>query len=353
MAPRISTDDGAIQSGVGDGRSNLDAANATAGRTAPTANVHPMLNATVDDADAQNRKAADRVGDGIDRTGRDSAGKTDIDRAGARNVDGIGGAGSGNAGNGGNSGGAGGGAGRALLGSLGSALMGAGGGAPAAAAPQAMPQMPPMPQVPAATAGQSLPMSLSNPVVAQLISKLIGGGGDGALSAGGVGGLSTAGGRGGGSGLIGPSGSGSDRFENKLLARAHQLVGANIPYVWGGGHGAAPGFSQGVRDGGAADRCGDYRKVGLDCAGLARYLIHDATGVDIGRSTYDQYPHGVTVSASQAKPGDLVFSEFDARGPGHVMVYVGGGKAIEAQQSGTNLMFSDVRGSVFKRYVNH
>jgi hypothetical protein len=336
-SPSISTDDGAIQSGTSSSKGQLDSAMASGGKSTPASGVDPRLSGVVDDAGAQNRRSADRTGEGIERTSKDSAGKTNIDKGGAAGVNGV----------------------RSpfmdALKAAGASMLGggAGGAAPAAASAPA-PQMPPMPQVPAATAGQSLPMSLSNPAAIIQLAKLLSGDSSGLGGMMGMGGLSTLGGRGGAAGLMGPAGSGGNAFEQRILANAQQLVSARVPYVWGGGHGGTPGFSQGIRDGGAADMNGDYRKVGLDCSGLSRYLIYQATGgtVDPGGTSQDQYTRGITVSASQARPGDLVFSNFGSSGPQHVMVYVGDGKAVEAQRSGTNLMYSDVRGSVFKRYVS-
>src|SRR6478752_7375845 len=40
-------------------------------------------------------------------------------------------------------------------------------------------------------------------------------------------------------------------------------------YAWGGGNSSGP--SLGIRDGGVADRYGDYNKIGFDCSGLALY----------------------------------------------------------------------------------
>ena len=342
MTYSISTNDDPLQAGVDQQQKQQDAVTAAGGRSAPASGVDNRLAAVQAGAADDNARGAERNREGLERTSKDSAGKTAIDRSGAANVNGLG-----------NS------AGKSLLNALGSALAGggSGGGSPAASAPAAAPPMPSMPQIPAATAGQSLPMSLSNPAAIMQLARLLSGDSSGMGGLGGMmgmGGLSTLGGRGGGAGLMGPAGSGGNVFEQRILAHAQQLVSAKVPYVWGGGHGATPGFSQGSRDGGVADANGDYRRVGLDCSGLSRYLIYQATGgtVDPGGTSQDQYTRGIPISASQARPGDLVFSNFQPGGPGHVMVYVGGGKAVEAQMSGTNLMYSDVRGSSFRRYVS-
>lgn len=356
--PVISTNDDAIRDGAAGAQRSLDAAAAPSGDRAPARDVDPRLTAAVDDARGQNRRSMDRTGDGITRTRRDSAGKTAIDREGSGRINSAGGDHAPSSG----------GVGKALLGALGAAgagMAGGGSGAPAAAAaPQAVQpapaqpvqQMPALPQVPAATAGQSVPSALSNPAVAQLVAKLLtdGGGGTGTPMVGGAAGGGGAPIASSGSGAAGPSASSArNQFEQRILTYAQQLVSARIPYAWGGGHGPRPGYSQGIRDGGAADAVGDYAKTGLDCSGLARYLLYLASGHDIGPEVSEiQYQKGVPVNSADARPGDLVFSNFNANGPGHVMVYVGGGKAIEAQRSGTDVMLSDVRGSHFRRYFS-
>lgn len=124
-----------------------------------------------------------------------------------------------------------------------------------------------------------------------------------------------------------------------------------IPYAWGGGHGGEPGLSQGTSDGGGqADKMGDYAKQGLDCSGFARVVVFEATGQDVANGTAEtQYNTGQPVS--DPRPGDLVFPQSAGRPPMHVQVYVGDGKVAEAQQSGTDLMYSPIQeGSEYRRF---
>jgi hypothetical protein len=334
MTSSISTDDGAIQSGTSSAKGQLDSTMASGGKSTPASGVDPRLSAAVDDAGAQNRRSAENTGEGIERTSKDSAGKTSIDKGGAAGVNGV----------------------RSpfmdALKAAGASMLGggAGGAAPAAAAPAAAPQMPAMPQVPAATAGQSLPMSLSNPAAVQMLAKLLSGDSAGLGGMMGMGGLSSLGGRGGGAGLIGPGGTGSNIFEQRLLANAQQVAAARLPYTWGGG--TVNGPSGGIRDGGAADAAGDYRKRGFDCSSLARYLVYQSSGVEIPRTSQAQYSAGITINPASARPGDLLFPSSAGIPPHHVQVYVGGGKVIEAQQSGTIIGYADARPGTFKRYVS-
>lgn len=160
-------------------------------------------------------------------------------------------------------------------------------------------------------------------------------------------------------GMDGGSGGSLGEFTNDPEGRraqelADKLVNHQppIPYAWGGGHGGTPGPSQGTHDGGYADQCGDYRKRGVDCSGLARWMTHSLYGMDINGTSQSQYASGHPVSSSNARPGDLFFPYSASRPPHHVQVYVGNGMVIEAQKSGTFLKFSPIQGGEFRRFAH-
>lgn len=67
-----------------------------------------------------------------------------------------------------------------------------------------------------------------------------------------------------------------------------------------------------------------------DCSSLTQHAWK-AAGVDIPRTTWDQVRIGTRVQLSAARPGDLVFSNSN----GHVALYAGGGRVIEAARPGT------------------
>ena len=127
----------------------------------------------------------------------------------------------------------------------------------------------------------------------------------------------------------------SNDFQQAVLEICDQVIQAGIPYAWGGG--SLEGPSQGISDGGGyADACGDYAKIGFDCSGFSRYVFYQATGVEIPRTSQPQCDYCILVDEPMI--GDLGFpSNYN---PGHVVVYVGNGEIAEAQQSGTNLMYS-------------
>lgn len=104
-----------------------------------------------------------------------------------------------------------------------------------------------------------------------------------------------------------------------ILSQASEYLGT--PYAWGG-----------------------ESPTGFDCSGLAQYVYAKA-GVQIPRTTYDQFKGGLAVPKSQLQPGDLVFFKgSDSKNglPGHVGIYVGGGKMIQAPHTGDVVQVSSV-----------
>ena len=105
------------------------------------------------------------------------------------------------------------------------------------------------------------------------------------------------------------SGSGS-----AVVDIARRYIGT--PYVYGG---TSPG--------------------GFDCSGFTAY-VYAQVGVSIPRSSSGQRNAGRVVSASEARPGDLVWW------PGHVGIYTGNGQHIAARNPATPLHESGMhRGS--------
>lgn len=139
-----------------------------------------------------------------------------------------------------------------------------------------------------------------------------------------------------------PSGGGGD-----VDGLVQSYLDRHIPYAWGGGHGAEPGPTQGVSDGGGpADAKGDYNKTGLDCSGLAREFLWQQKGIDIGAgSTHTTINQGTPVSEADLQPGDLVYPN-----PKHVQVYIGDGEVLEAPQSGEYVKVSPYAGGELRRY---
>ncbi|MEP7026126.1 MAG: C40 family peptidase, partial [Actinomycetota bacterium] len=84
----------------------------------------------------------------------------------------------------------------------------------------------------------------------------------------------------------------------------------------------------------------------FDCSGLmmAAYRVG---GVDIPRTSQQQWLFGPRIPASQVEPGDLVFfpgSDGTRTSPGHVGIVIGGGKMIEAFATGFPIRVSSYTG---------
>nr|WP_179956788.1 NlpC/P60 family protein [Amycolatopsis anabasis] len=121
-----------------------------------------------------------------------------------------------------------------------------------------------------------------------------------------------------------------------VIARAMSQLG--LPYAWGGGNASGP--TRGIRDGGVADRFGDYRKIGFDCSGL---MIYAFAGVrSLPHYSGYQYHAGRKVPLSQMRRGDMLFWG-GGGGIHHVALYLGNGQMVEAPQSGSVVKVSPVR----------
>jgi cell wall-associated NlpC family hydrolase len=75
---------------------------------------------------------------------------------------------------------------------------------------------------------------------------------------------------------------------------------------------------------------------GFDCSGLVM-MAYRAAGVDIARTSEEQWATEMRVPASQVQPGDLIFfagSDGTLTAPGHVGLVIGKGEFIEAYATG-------------------
>jgi cell wall-associated NlpC family hydrolase len=106
--------------------------------------------------------------------------------------------------------------------------------------------------------------------------------------------------------------------DRKAMGLIQEAIGT--PYVWGG---SKPG--------------------GFDCSGLLQYYW-GKVGVNIPRTTYDQWKTGQAVGKGQLRAGDAVFFHKTSRGPEHVGFYIGNGKFIEAPHTGAKVRISTLAG---------
>lgn len=75
-----------------------------------------------------------------------------------------------------------------------------------------------------------------------------------------------------------------------------------------------------------------------DCSGLV-FAAYKAAGVSIGRTTYQQIFNGREIARTDLVAGDLLFPD-----SGHVQLYVGSNRIIEAPHTGTFVREQTVNG---------
>ena len=78
-------------------------------------------------------------------------------------------------------------------------------------------------------------------------------------------------------------------------------------------------------------------------------MAYRAAGIDIPRTSQQQWAYGQQIPASQAKPGDLVFfagSDGTMTSPGHVGILIAGhDMMIDAPQTGQTVTTQNFAGS--------
>ncbi|MCL2455071.1 MAG: NlpC/P60 family protein [Micrococcales bacterium] len=79
-------------------------------------------------------------------------------------------------------------------------------------------------------------------------------------------------------------------------------------------------------------RSGGSSPAGFDCSGFVKY-VYGQLGVSLPHSSRSIRNVGTVVSASEARPGDIIWT------PGHVSIYAGGNQMIDASTPGTTVQF--------------
>ena len=84
---------------------------------------------------------------------------------------------------------------------------------------------------------------------------------------------------------------------------------------------------------------GNDPHTGADCSGFVKYVMQNAAGVSLCRSSREQATQGRTVSADEMQPGDLLFYG-NGRSVNHVAMYIGDGQIVHASTEKTGIKVS-------------
>jgi hypothetical protein len=117
-------------------------------------------------------------------------------------------------------------------------------------------------------------------------------------------------------------------LRDEIVNTAKRFIG--VPYRWGG---TSPG-------------------AGFDCSGLTM-TVYRLNGLNLPRSSREQYSSGSPISRSQLGRGDLVFfATSGGRRVSHVGLYAGDGKFIHSPSKGKRIRTESLSNSYFKsRYL--
>ena len=84
-------------------------------------------------------------------------------------------------------------------------------------------------------------------------------------------------------------------------------------------------------------RYGGTTPKGFDCSGFTRW-VYSQNGIQMPRSSKEQFKVGRPVGKEEIKPGDLLMYKRGKRGGTHVGIYVGDGKYIHSPSRGKTVM---------------
>lgn len=105
-------------------------------------------------------------------------------------------------------------------------------------------------------------------------------------------------------------------LRSKVVNYGLQFVGNR--YVWGGTN----------------------PNTGADCSGFVQYVMRNAAGVSLPRTSREQAKAGRAVTASEMLPGDLIFYTNSSGVVNHVAMYIGNGQIVHAASRRSGIKIS-------------
>jgi cell wall-associated NlpC family hydrolase len=113
-----------------------------------------------------------------------------------------------------------------------------------------------------------------------------------------------------------------------LVLNAMGFMG--VPYRWGG---ASP-------------------DTGFDCSGFVQYVVRQAAGLLLPRSSYDMVRLGAAIARDELQPGDLVFFNTLRQPFSHVGIYIGDNRFIHAPSRGKSVEIVDITSTYWQQRYN-
>ena len=122
--------------------------------------------------------------------------------------------------------------------------------------------------------------------------------------------------------------TGNQQFRDEIVKTARRYVG--VPYRWGG----------------------ESPRTGFDCSGFTM-VVYRLNGLDLPRSSRQQWQVGKKISRHQLRKGDLVFfATAGGRRVSHVGIYTGANQFLHAPRRGSRIKTSSLASKYFKsRYL--
>lgn len=87
---------------------------------------------------------------------------------------------------------------------------------------------------------------------------------------------------------------------------------------------------------------------GMDCSGFVR-AVYNLCGINIPRTSREQYQVGDHIDRDDLQEGDLVFFGGSAENINHVGIYVGKGRFVHAPRRGDDIKVSELDETYFAR----
>lgn len=105
-------------------------------------------------------------------------------------------------------------------------------------------------------------------------------------------------------------------LRNKVVNYALKFVGGR--YVWGGTN----------------------PNTGADCSGFVQYVMRNAAGVSLPRTSREQAKTGRAISSGEMRPGDLIYYAGSNGVVNHVAMYIGNGQVVHAASKKSGIKIS-------------